>query len=172
MNNVFIRPSQGEELDAIHTFPSSHAPRIKSGGGYWHAPIFGLTHRANGLLALLLCCLVFSGCGGSYVVKGASTASTGTLSPSPNSVDFGTVSVGQSANTKIDVVNQGTESVEISELTLSGSSFRWTGKALSLYSPRWQHDELQSALQAELGQHLDGRDRHNQQLHNQPDGLG
>ena len=128
MNNVFIRPSLGEELDATHTLPSSHAPRTKSGSGYWHAPIFGLTHRANGLLALLLCCFALSGCGGSYVVKGASTASTGTVSPSPDSVDFGTVSVGQSVNSKIDVVNQGSQPVVVSQLTLSGSSFSVDGQ--------------------------------------------
>ena len=129
MINALIRPSQGQEqLDAIRTFPSSHSPRTKTGCGNWHAPLSGLTHRSNGLLALLFCCLVLSGCGASYTVEGASGASTGTISPSPNSVDFGTVGVGQSVNTKVDVVNQGTESVVISQLTLSGTSFSVDGQ--------------------------------------------
>ncbi len=129
MINAIIRPFQGQEqLDAVRTLPSSLSPRTKTGCGYWHAPLFGLTHRANGLLALLFCCLVLSGCGASYVVKGASDASTGTISPSPNSVDFGTVTVGQSVNTQVDVVNQGTEPVVISQLTLSGTAFSVDGQ--------------------------------------------
>ena len=129
MTNALIRTLPGQEqLDAIHTFPSSHSPRTKTGCGNWHAPLFGLTHRANGLLALLFCGLVLSGCGASYVVHGASGASTSTVSPSPNSVDFGTVSVGQSVNTKVDVVNQGAEPVVISQLTLSGTSFSVDGQ--------------------------------------------
>jgi hypothetical protein len=129
MTNAFIRSLQGQEqLDALHSFPSSHSPRTKSGCGYWHAPVFGLTHRSNGFLALLFCCVILSGCGASYVVKGASGANTGSISPSPNSVDFGTVNVGQSVNTKVEVVNQGSDPVEISQLTLSGTSFSVDGQ--------------------------------------------
>ena len=129
MINALIRPPQGQEQpDALHVLPSSHSPRTNSGCGYWHAPMFGLTNRVNGFLALLFCCAALSGCGASYVVKGASGANTGSISPTPNSVDFGTVSVGQSVNTKVEVVNQGSDPVEISQLTLAGTSFSVDGQ--------------------------------------------
>ncbi len=129
MTNALIRPPQGQEqLDALHLLPSSHLPRTKSGRGHWHAPMFGLTNRANSFLALLFCCFALSGCGASYVVKGASGANTGSISPTPNSVDFGTVNVGQSVNTKVEVVNQGSDPVEISQLTLAGTAFSVDGQ--------------------------------------------
>ena len=130
MTNILFRTTQGQEHQAIIPSPWSQDSRSNPGFAQRSQQSVRFTPYSGGLILMMFCCLVLSGCGASYVVKGATGASTstGTITPSPNTVDFGTVSVGQSANTKIDVVNQGTEPVEISDLTLSGSSFSVDGE--------------------------------------------
>jgi hypothetical protein len=74
---------------------------------------------------LLACFLPFAltACG-AYFVKEANTAS---LLPQPSSVSFGAVSVGQTAQANISLINQGTAPIEISELNLTGKSFSVDG---------------------------------------------
>jgi len=84
------------------------------------------------LIIMLSCCFFFvlSGCGAaSSSVNAASTAATGTIVPSPDTVDFGTVDVSQSVNTKVSVLNQGSAPVEVSQLSVSGIPSRLTGRA-------------------------------------------
>jgi hypothetical protein len=80
---------------------------------------------------MLSCCFPFvlSGCAASFSVNAASTAATGTIVPSPDTVDFGTVDVSQSVNTKVSVLNQGSAPVEVSQLSVSGIPSRLTGRA-------------------------------------------
>lgn len=90
------------------------------------------------LVATMACCSLFlAGCGASFVVKGASgssgsggssSTSSGTIAASPDSVDFGTVNVGQSANTKVVLTNKGTEPVQVSQLSVSGQNFSVDGQ--------------------------------------------
>ena len=54
----------------------------------------------SALIIMLSCCFPFvlPGCAASFSVNAASTAATGTIVPSPDTVDFGTVDVSQSVN--------------------------------------------------------------------------
>jgi len=88
-------------------------------------------------LALIFVSGLLAGCGATYNVKGStgsggsggsSSSSTGTIAASPDSVDFGTVSVGNSGNTKVVVTNQGKEAVEVSQLSVSGENFSIDGQ--------------------------------------------
>lgn len=82
-------------------------------------------------LTVIACgCLALSGCSGT-VVKGAASnpeSSAGTLSASPVTVNFGSVSTGASATNQITVVNSSTAPVVISQLGLSVSSFSVDGQ--------------------------------------------
>lgn len=62
---------------------------------------------------------VLSGCGGVLVNE----AGSGTLNVSPNPVSFGAVSIGQTANTSVSLVNGGSAPVEITQLNLTGQPF-------------------------------------------------
>jgi hypothetical protein len=60
-----------------------------------------------------------SGCGGNIV----SGAEQGTLVASPGTVDFGSVSVGETASNTVSLVNGKSTPVEISQVNLTGQSF-------------------------------------------------
>ena len=96
-----------------------------SGRGY--IPSEGKKSALLFLVSMVLACLgsfALSGCGASYVVNGLKT---GSLFPQPNSVSFGAVSVGQTAQANISLINQGAAPIEISELNLTGQSFSVDG---------------------------------------------
>jgi len=83
------------------------------------------------LLAIFACCiLALSGCGG-VVTRGASASSslTDSLVASPDSVDFGAVKVGNSANAQVTLSNDGSEQVNVSGLQFSNASFSIDGAA-------------------------------------------
>ena len=76
---------------------------------------------------LLLACfllLLLSGCGAKTVVNGASYE---TLVASPNTVAFGSVSVGQTASNQVSVSNGSSTSVTITRIDLIGESFSVAG---------------------------------------------
>jgi len=83
--------------------------------------------------ALLFVCtssFVVSGCGGVVALSGTSgsnTADAPSLVSTPSSLDFGSVSVGNSANQKISLANKGSDSVQISEFSLSSTAFSVDG---------------------------------------------
>ena len=56
--------------------------------------------------------------------SGSNTADAPSLVATPSSLDFGSVSVGNSANQKISLANKGSDSVQISQLSLSSTAFR------------------------------------------------
>lgn len=102
-----------------------------------NATINGSNASLLSFLALILVSSLLAGCGASYSLKGSTGSggsggstrtSTGTIAASPNSVDFGTVSVGNSANTKVVVTNQGKEAVEVSQMSVSGENFSIDGQ--------------------------------------------
>ena len=72
-------------------------------------------NRAQIILGLVLTCgllVALSGCG-----SGFHGASLGSLQITPNTVDFGSVPVGQSVSTGVAVVNESSSSVVISNLS-------------------------------------------------------
>lgn len=81
-----------------------------------------------GILALLSCSLVLSGCGGSIASNSVASTSSGTLTPSSNTVAFGSVAVGQSASIGVTLTNQSSTAVKISQLSVSGQSFSLSGQ--------------------------------------------
>jgi hypothetical protein len=82
-------------------------------------------YRLHGWCAALFIILsgcftaALSGCGGNIVSGGEQ----GTLVASPNSVDFGSVSVGETASNTVSLVNGKSTPVEISQVNLTGQSF-------------------------------------------------
>ena len=80
------------------------------------------------LTSVLLCSTL--GCGGVvFSAKGKPTPSgTAQLAATPSSVDFGTVTVGASANQKINIANTGSEPVQITSLTPSDAAFTISGQ--------------------------------------------
>ena len=85
------------------------------------SPLRRLNGSGTRLFAVSLCCLVvaaLSGCG--YVVNG-STA--GALHVSPGAITFGAVPVGQTAVSSVILLNEGSASIDISQLNVAGQSF-------------------------------------------------
>lgn len=74
------------------------------------------------LTALLSCCaaLTLSGCGANYTVT---AAGIGSFQASTNTVEFGTVSLGQVTDSSITLVNQSSTSVQVSDLKITGNYF-------------------------------------------------
>ena len=84
-------------------------------------------HLRISLLMALSCTLfvVASGCGANV----AKTAATATIVASPNSIDFGTVSVGQTSTNALSLMNRSGTPVEVSELNTSGQPFFVSGQS-------------------------------------------
>ena len=87
-----------------------------------------LTPWMMGIVATLACCVALSGCGGIVPNTSGATSSIGNVVASPNSVEFGTVNDGDSGNSQVVVTNQGVEAVQISQLTVSDSTFSVDGQ--------------------------------------------
>src|ERR1700751_2434011 len=80
-------------------------------------------------IALVSLSYVLTGCGASVVAGKGINASQGSFTASPNTVDFGSVSVGNSANNTVSLANTSTDPVVVSQLTVSGnSSFSLNGQ--------------------------------------------
>lgn len=74
----------------------------------------------------LLCCLLAAaatGCGTSYQVT---STGSGSFQASTDSVEFGTVTVGQAANSTVTFVNQGSTDIQVSDLKVAGNYFTVT----------------------------------------------
>jgi hypothetical protein len=81
-------------------------------------------------LAVAVASVSLSGCGGltaSKTASGTPSASAGTISVSPGSVAFGSVTVGSPATTKLALANSSSNPVVISALTMTGSAFTVSG---------------------------------------------
>ncbi len=82
--------------------------------------------RRKTILVAILSCLVtvaMCGCGGLVWNTGV----TGAITPSPGRISFGTVPIGQQVTSKLSLGNQGSASVTISKLSVTGSSFYLDG---------------------------------------------
>ena len=72
---------------------------------------------------------VLSGCGGaSFISQSAATATSGKLQASPSNVSFGSIPTGQTTATSVALVNQGSASVQVSQMAVAGKDFaiNWT----------------------------------------------
>ena len=76
---------------------------------------------------LLACCLTLAlcGCFGGQII--GANANAGPLQVSPNSVSFGGVATGATATTNVNVVNQGSAAVNVSQISVSGQAFSVSG---------------------------------------------
>jgi len=81
-------------------------------------------------LVICLSSLGVSGCGGIVVLSGtkSSSADAPSLVASPAEVDFGSVSIGNSTNQKVSLTNKGSNSVQISQLSLTNTQFAVDGE--------------------------------------------
>ena len=77
----------------------------------------------GGALFLLICFLVLtiSGCG--FQVNGSGAADSAVVVASPTAVDFGSVPVGQSANSTVALSNHGSDPVNVSQFKVAGQTF-------------------------------------------------
>ena len=101
-------PVRGDRSQSDSSRARRFAPRPEYGGWCGRAVI------------VTACCLtlLISACG--YDVNASSNS---TLIVSPNSVNFGTVPVGQTASSKVSLSNQGLTAVDVAQLSVAGQTF-------------------------------------------------
>src|SRR5579864_1374612 len=104
-----------------------------------------------GLFALILSSLAvlsLSGCVGltgaqTPAAKSSSTSSSGTLSASATSLNFGNVAMGSSSPQTLTLNNTGTAAVKISQATVTGAGFSLVGGMSSVSIPAGQNHAFQ-----------------------------
>jgi Abnormal spindle-like microcephaly-assoc'd, ASPM-SPD-2-Hydin len=89
-------------------------------GRHTFGPSF-ILRNAFGLIALVSITYALTGCGAS-VVAGKGLDSQGVFTASPNSVNFGSVNVGTSANNSVSLANSSSHPVIVSGLSIAGDS--------------------------------------------------
>lgn len=118
MYEVEIRPTLGRQIFALQSFGSCQNSKSN------HFALIQLLLVGSSFLGLL-------GCGGVVYrpsSSGPATASAPNLVATPTAVDFGTVTVGNSANQKVTIENAGSDAVQISQLSVSDTAFRIDGE--------------------------------------------
>ena len=75
--------------------------------------------------------LLLAGCGG-LASGSSSTATVGTLSPSPSQITFGNIKVGSNQTSTVTLSNSGGADLTITQATLSGAGFSMSNLALPL----------------------------------------
>ena len=125
MYGVLVHSPSVPEFAKYTASLCSSRSRLKQRRTHNRAQICWLNRWCTSLLILLSCglLLALSGCGNPQVNAG----NTGTLVASPNTVTFGSVSIGQSASTTVSLANGNSAPVEISQLSMTGQSFSVTG---------------------------------------------
>src|SRR5271155_3214388 len=76
--------------------------------------------------------LVTSGCVGVTGKPGTSGAGTLSIEVSPSAVNFGSLTVGQSATQTLKIINSGTKSLSVSGISVAGTGFTVKAPALPL----------------------------------------
>ena len=74
------------------------------------------------LITLVALSYALTGCGASVAAGKSLDASQGSFTASPNTVDFGSVSVGSPATNTVSLVNSSSDPVVVSQLSISGNS--------------------------------------------------
>lgn len=118
MFEVKMRPAPVRKIAVQHSFSSCQS-RVS------RYSIFFV------FLVLCLSALGISGCGGVVALGGSTpnkTDAAASLVATPATVDFGSVGIGNAASQKVSVVNNGSDSVQISQLALSNTAFSVDGE--------------------------------------------
>jgi hypothetical protein len=106
-----------------------HFSRLNSDEVHLHAGANKLTRwLAFSLFLVISICLpaVLCGCLGGKIISPAS--STGFLRVTPTSINFGGVPVGKTANLTLSLVNQGSATVSVQQMTVAGQAFSVSGE--------------------------------------------
>lgn len=117
MYEVEMRPSSGRQIFALQSSSSYQSSKSN------HLALIGLLLVGSSSLGL-------SGCGGVVFApasSGTSAANAVNLAATPTAVDFGTVTIGKSANQKVTVTNLGSDAAQIAQLSVSSTAFRVDG---------------------------------------------
>ncbi|MCU1240019.1 MAG: uncharacterized protein JWO71_745, partial [Candidatus Acidoferrum typicum] len=97
-------------------------------------------------LAAILVILTLSGCSG-LVSANPSPGAPGVLSANPSTISFGDVSVGSSATQSLSITNTGTQTVNISTATISGTNLTFAGGSSSIPAGQSSTIQIQFAPQ-------------------------
>ena len=127
MYAIKVRPVSGREIRAREAVLNESGWKQAQDLSNTHQEPRRFSGRRIRILQTILACgisLALSGCGGIVQNK----AALGSLTTSPSSVDFGTVNVGNTANSQVTVSNQGPGPAEISQLSVSDPSFSVDGQ--------------------------------------------
>jgi hypothetical protein len=98
-------------------------------------------------LATIPAILGLSGCSG-LVSANPSPGAPGVLSTNPSTISFGDVPVGSSATQSLSVTNTGTETVNISAATISGTNLTFVGGSSSIPAGQSSTIQIQFAPQS------------------------
>lgn len=115
---IKMRPSPVRKIVARQSFHSCQSP-VSSRSLF------------SAFLSAILLAVGVSGCGGVVALSGSTgskTTDSTSLVATPETVEFGSVGLGKSANQKVTVSNKGTDSVQISQLALSNVAFSVDGE--------------------------------------------
>jgi hypothetical protein len=83
-------------------------------------------------LLIVASMLFTSGCVGVAGKPGSSGGSTQSIEVSPSTINFGSLTVGQSASKTLQIINSGTRSLSISGISVAGTGFAVKAPALPL----------------------------------------
>jgi len=119
--------------------------------------IFSL-HQALLIGLALMLALIMSGCGsaGAGATKTGLTSSPGSLSASPTSIDFGSVTVGLTKDLPITLSNQGGAPVNVSQVRVTGSGFSDPSMVLPVAIPAGQSVQVMIHFAPQSGGTLSG----------------
>lgn len=117
-----LRPTLADAIAKDEPSPGTTYPHNQPHRKNSRAIISNFIRLYAGLFIVALAasvCLVVCGCGG-LILNNASIAS---ITPTPDSVSFGAVEVGQRASTKVAFVNKSQSAVKIMQVKVVGSDF-------------------------------------------------
>lgn len=126
MEEPFFLPPRAQALGKYCGFPSGSPLGLGRRRSRTYKFACRLNRRRFETSFALLSCLLaaaVTGCGANYVVDSAAISS---FQASTDSVEFGTVAIGSTANSTLSLVNQGSTPVDVSSVKVTGNVFSIT----------------------------------------------
>jgi hypothetical protein len=117
-----IRPPMGRPLTTLHSSPyqTSSQPNQRRPLHFVKVLTFRFNFKSAVLpLVAFILSIILSGCGGLVWNPGV----LGSITPTPGTVKFGPVLLGQKASTRVALANQSSSPITISKIDVSGPSF-------------------------------------------------